>query len=132
MKSATATDWRTSPLPDARSLVVLNRPFSAKDLRRIRKGLIPEQMEDKWFIYWQDSTLFMHRSWTGYCVYEISFSVVAEDIHATEVRVNRDPEQYTGTGDEHDAKMALYLVDALLLRRDVEFPCDEPSGEQAA
>ena len=35
---------------------------------QIRAGHIPEMMEDKWFIYWQDDRLFFHRSWTGYCI----------------------------------------------------------------
>jgi len=32
-------------------------------------GLVPEEIEDKWFIYWEDDTLFFHRSWTGNCIY---------------------------------------------------------------
>ena len=30
--------------------------------------------EDKWFIYWENDTLFFHRSWTGVCVYIVRFT----------------------------------------------------------
>jgi hypothetical protein len=37
--------------------------------------------------------------------------------------VNRDPDQYGATADQHDAAMVLYLVELLLLERcESEFP----------
>lgn len=129
---AVETDWDTLPLPARFAKVVLNRSFSAAEAGRIRIGLIPRQMEDKWFIYWQNHTLFMHRSWTGYCIYEIDFVATPDGITATEARVNRDSSQYECTSDEHDARLALYLIDALLLQKSVPFPTEEPESEAAA
>jgi hypothetical protein len=44
--------------------------------------------------------------------------------------VNRDSAQYGGTSDEQDADMISYLVDALLLHQEAEFPSNEPSPEK--
>lgn len=67
-KRAVATDWNTKPLPEQRTTFALDRVFSPNEMDRIRAGLIPDVMEDKWFIYWRDKALYLHRSWTGNCV----------------------------------------------------------------
>ena len=64
----------------------------------LRCGHVPQAMEDKWFWYMEESTLWAHRSWTGHCIYRIDFK---EDGHHA-VTVNRDPEQYGCTSIEED------------------------------
>ena len=49
--------------------MTLDRVFSPQDMDRIRRGVVPEAMEDKWFIYWKEGMLFFQRSWTGFCIY---------------------------------------------------------------
>ena len=34
--------------------MTLDRVFSPQDMDRIRRGVVPEAMEDKWFIYWKE------------------------------------------------------------------------------
>jgi len=132
MKAAKPADWKTEALPPLRTTIRLDRTFLPQEMRRIRRGLVPEQMEDKWFIYWKDDTLFFHRSWTGICVYVIHFAAAGDSNRMLAADVNRDPEQYSETSDERDAEMISYLVDVLLLRRDAVFPNDEPSSEKQA
>jgi hypothetical protein len=95
-------------------------------------GLVPEEMEDKWFIYWQDDALFFHRSWTGFCVYIVRFSPEGDGHRMVQADLNRDPEQYGGTSDEHDARMISYLIDLLLLRQEAAFPTDEADPQKHA
>ena len=101
-------------------------------MRQIRLGLIPEAMEDKWFVYWRDDTLFFHRSWTGICIYVARFVADGDGHRMIEAEVNRDPQQYKETRDQRDAEIISYLIDVLLLRRDAAFPSDEPSPETRA
>ncbi len=42
--------------------MTLDRVFSPQDMDRIRRGVVPEAMEDKWFIYWKEGMLFFQRS----------------------------------------------------------------------
>ena len=77
-RAAQPDDWKTQPLPAGHSQIDLNRTFSLDELARIKHGLIPEVMEDKWFIYWQDDGLFFYRSWTGFCIYIVDFDVTNE------------------------------------------------------
>lgn len=127
---AKPTDWKTEPLPSRKATLRLDRTFSFEDMNRIRLGLIPEAMEDKWFIYWKDDTLFLHRSWTGYCIYVVRFVPVADGYRMVEADVNRNPDQYKETRDETDAKMIAFLIDLLLLHQNAVFPCDDPPSNE--
>ena len=91
-------DWKTKPMPEQRETFVLNRTFSDAEMDTLRRGHVPEAMEDKWFWYMEGSTLWAHRSWTGYCIYRIDFQ---NDRQV--VTVNRDPEQYGCASIEEDA-----------------------------
>lgn len=132
MKTAEPSDWQNEALPAQRATVRLNRAFSPADMQQIRLGLIPEAMEDKWFVYWQDDTLFFHRSWTGICVYVVRFVAESFGHRMVEATVNRDPQQYKETSDQRDAEIISYLIDLLLLQRDAAFPSDESSPETRA
>lgn len=132
MKAAGPTDWKTEPLPAKKSTIQLDRTFSPQEMAHIQQGLIPEQMEDKWFIYWQDDNLFFHRSWTGYCIYIVHFTAAGGGSRMVQAEVNRDPDQYREANDEHDVAMISYLIDILLLRQASVFPSAEPSPETRA
>jgi len=93
---------------------------------------VPGQMEDKWFIYWKDDTLYFHRSWTGSCIYVVHFAKEGNNYRMIKAEVNRDPKQYMETSDKRDAKMISYLVDVLLLHRESVFPDNELSSEERA
>ena len=132
MKTAKPTDWKTEALPSKSVTIRLDRSFSRQEMKRIRRGLVPEQMEDKWFIYWKDDSLFFHRSWTGYCTYVVRFAAEGDGCRMIEAEVNRDPKQYAETSDGSDAEMLSYLVEVLLLHQEAVFPNDDPStGKQA-
>lgn len=115
MRIAKLTDWQTEVLPSQRAGIPVDRLFSDEDMTLICRGLLPEKMEDKWFIYWQDNTLFFHRSWTGFCIFMVRF--IREDAgwRMDEAWANRDPEQYSVTSVELDAELLLHLVTMLLV-----------------
>jgi hypothetical protein len=129
MKTAKPTDWKAKALPSKRTTIRLDRTFSSQEMKRIRRGVVPQQMEDKWFIYWKDDSLFFHRSWTGFCIYVVGFAAEDDSYRMIEADVNQDPEQYKETSDEKDAEMISYLVDVLMLHQEAVFPSDEPSSE---
>ena len=132
MKLAKPSDWKTESLPVQRTTINLDRTFTTKEMERIQAGLIPEQMEDKWFIYWRENRLFFHRSWTGYCIYMVQFSNIDGSCKMVEADVNRDSKQYSETSDKQDELMISYLIDALLLQKDTDFPCKEQDSEKEA
>jgi hypothetical protein len=130
MKIAKATDMEIKALPANTATIQLDRTFSFQEMDRIRRGLLPEQMEDKWFIYWNDDTLFFHRSWTGFCIYVVHFVTDNEGCRMIKAEVNRDPEQYREINDIRDVELISYLIDVLLLHQEAVFPSDEESPEK--
>ena len=100
-------DWKTEPMPGQHETFVLDRAFSDVEMEALRRGNIPQAMEDKWFWYMEGATLWVHRSWTGYCIYQIDFK---EDNNHL-VTVNRNPEQYGCTSVREDIESLNKLLD---------------------
>ena len=94
-------------MPEQHETFVLDRSFTNEEMDVLHLGNIPKEMEDKWFWYMEGTTLWAHRSWTGYCIYRIDFG---EDNSHT-VTVNRDPEQYTCTSIDEDIESLNKLLD---------------------
>ena len=104
---ACRSDWKTKPMPKKHDSFVLTRSFSTEEMDALRRGNIPQAMEDKWFWYMKGSTLRAYRSWTGYCIYRIDFK--KDDHHV--VTVNRDPRQYSCTSIGEDLDSLNKLLD---------------------
>jgi len=132
MRVAKRSDLNINPLPPQRATIALDRCFSSQEMQKIRSGVVPQQMEDKWFVFWENETLFFHRSWTGNCVYEVHFIGDGDVWRMVRADVNRDPDQYGGVSDEQDARLISYLVDLLLLRQTPVFPSNGAESGRSA
>ena len=99
-KIADRNDWKCLAMPEQHDTFILQRSFTAKQMAILRRGHIPEEMEDKWFWFMEGDTLFAHRSWTGICIYRVDF----KPDHNHVVNVNRDPEQYGCKNVTEDAQ----------------------------
>lgn len=106
-KAAERNDWKTLDMPGKCERFILLRDITAQQMSALRKGNIPQEMEDKWFWFMEGDTLYAHRSWTGICIYRIDFK--ADGNHA--VTVNRDPEQYSCTSIDEDRQTLNELLD---------------------
>ena len=129
---ATRQSWANAPMPEKRSRLALRREFTEGEYESLRRGLIPEQMEDRWFIFLEGETLYFHRSWTGYCIFQLTLTRAGEKYAAGDALVNRDAGQYGGTDDVYDGRLLTYLIDNLLLggRAVLPTPAGLPAGIQ--
>lgn len=122
MQAATPTSWKTKPLPAQRERGALVRQFSAAELVLLRLGLIPRDMDDRWFIYLADNTLHFHRSWTGHEIFQLPLTPTPDGgAAAATFWVSRDPAEYRGTSAEADRDTLASLIDRLLLDRPAPF-----------
>jgi hypothetical protein len=126
MTKAKKSDWKTKRLPAKHTTITLGRTFSPEEMERMMEGFIPEAMEDKWFIFWEKEKLYFYRSWTGFCIYIARFINECGMSTMVEAMVNRNVNQYTETEDNRDAMMISWLIDILLLRKESEYPRDDP------
>ena len=51
MKIATRDDWNIKEMPKKRDTFTLERAFTEEQIVALRRGNIPQEMEDKWFWY---------------------------------------------------------------------------------
>jgi len=119
---ATAVSWKIKPMPAAHKELALEGSYSAEEYAQISLGFIPQEQQDKWFIYLEGEWLHFHRSWTGSCIFQLHLAPEDDYYRADKAIVNRDPAQYRSSDDEQDARLISHLVDDLLLGRFSVFP----------
>ena len=76
MTRANITSWKTLPLPEQREPLAFAAEFTDAETELLVFGLIPREMEDKWFICLHQGWLLFHRSWTGACIYGLRLEAV--------------------------------------------------------
>lgn len=109
-KVATEKSWHTEPMPEQHVVLNLDATISSDDMQMVKKGHIPEAMEDHWFMYCDDTTIRYFRSWSGYCIFIAKYVDDGVQCRLTELTVNRDPEQCKLSDDEHDKKQFMKLL----------------------
>ena len=111
--------WKSDskPMPEKHSIIELNHLFSEEETKAIKKGFVPQVMEEKWFVYYEEEErkLYLHRSWTGFCVYVVDFEEREKGFAAVRVVVNRDPEQYKCSDDDVDKGLVISIIGSVLL-----------------
>jgi len=85
-------------------------------------------MEDKWFVYFDEPFLFLHRSWTGQAIYRVKLeahaqgAIVGEALHGPKA-INDDQAEY-------HAKLLDFLISNLLLKKAKPFPLPKGYDEK--
>ena len=55
-KIAEKDDWKTCDMPERHDSFILERSFTEQQMKSLRRGNIPQEMEDKWFWYMEGNT----------------------------------------------------------------------------
>lgn len=109
-------------LPRDKKQIEIDAYYDIHEYDAIKLGMVPREMEDKWFIFSEDDEVFFHRSWTGHCIYKIKFSKHGNGYKICEAWVNRDFSEYLEVNDVKDAELLKFLIDRLLLCKPVLLP----------
>ena len=127
---ATKDSWKNIPINTPKLINIfevapeLKLFLSQEQYIELQKGLIPDAMEDKWFIYFENDCLFFHRSWTGNGIFRAEIIKEKGDIEDREYKikefyVERNKELYKNENDEYDLDVLLQLILWGLLKLDV-------------
>ena len=100
-------------MPKSYKTIAVNLTFSSEEYSKIQYGLIPHQMEDRWFIYFNKGKLYCHRSWTGGCIYIAHFHSKNEKYILTRIDVNNNKGEYRPQSDFYELKNFNYLVELI-------------------
>ncbi len=94
---ATPVSWKEKlkPMDGQRWPIRCGLALSTHAVERLREGLWPQDMDDRWAVWLDEDVLRAWRSWTGMCVYEGQV-VLADNGSAvvTVVDVLDEPDSY--------------------------------------
>lgn len=93
--------------------------FTDKQFSKLSKGLIPREMEDKWFIFYENDALYFHRSWTGFGIYQAPLIKERDGYSIKEFWAERNQEKYKNEDDNTDIETISFLIARGLLGIDV-------------
>jgi hypothetical protein len=91
---ATPFSWGTRDMPEQRTQIPFRMRFSRNEVARLKRGHIPGEMEDHWFVFFEDDWVNFHRSWTGYCIFRLRLEPDGECYRVAEAWASRDERQY--------------------------------------
>jgi hypothetical protein len=125
-KRATRNSWKDLKMfPSNKTELFLNRIFTEVEFQKISFGFIPKSMDDHWFSFLENNTLYFHRSWTGEAVYKVVFAKENDLYFSKEVRVSRFGWKHIffsfATRKFHE-KLLLNLIENNLLKENTPFP----------
>jgi hypothetical protein len=101
-------------LGSSRVQVAYERTFTAAEAERLRTGVWPQSMDDKWVVYLSESSLEFWRSWTGHCIYSLPARSVAGGVAVGPLLVNADATQYRRVSDADDIQFIERLFSYIL------------------
>lgn len=115
---ATKETWKHQPIDNPKRIVI-DLHLTGKQFLKLTNGLIPQQMEDKWFIYYENEWLYFHRSWTGKGMYKAKLNKVTDGYSIKEFWAERNQEKYKNEDDNTDIETFSFLIARGLLGIDV-------------
>jgi hypothetical protein len=129
---ANRKSWKINPISKEKVAMDIYAEYSAVEYKKMSEGFQPYDMDQKWFVYMEDDTLWFHRSWTGVCIYEVKFINTGDKHIIKEAWAD-------GLKDLDDikirnywSKIVLFLIDAILLGKKAVMPEPEEYADDPA
>ena len=126
--TARADSWKREAFT-AGAAIPYRQRFSRPEYDKLREGLVPRSMEDKWFVYFSEPLLFFHRSWTGKPVYRVKLEAATEGASTVEALCAPDVLEHGGAA--YHAQLLDFLISNLVLGKAEEFPIPPGVAEPA-
>ena len=98
---ATRKSWKNIGF-DKPKYIEVNVAISPEQFEVIKQGLIPEEMEDKWFIYYARGIIHFHRSWTGREIYRAKIQKGTDGYSLNGFHVEANQEIWRCPSDEEN------------------------------
>jgi hypothetical protein len=119
--AATADSWKHEPFTVG-VRIPYEATFALGEVARLEAGLVPQAMEDKWFIYFDAPWLFLHRGWTGVPVYRVELKRESSGASVVEALWASDASPADEAALVYQALLLEFLIANLLLGQARPFP----------
>ncbi len=121
MQKANSNSWKHQPF-GAGVAILFHTTLTEEQFQRAQWGVIPQQMEHKWFVYYEEPYLYFHRSWTGQPIYRLKFERRGGLAEVVESLMDAERTSQPGIDVEYETRLLDFLLYALVLREPKEFP----------
>jgi len=109
-------DWPVTVMPDATAEAALDRKVSEREYRSLIDGFRPQEMDERWFMYVEEDWIYLHRSWTGFCIFKAKLEIQMDGYTITMLCINRNPDQYKSTNIEADINEFHSVLNSLITK----------------
>ncbi|MCF2526987.1 hypothetical protein [Yinghuangia soli] len=104
-----------SPIRRPRRLRLLpTRVWTAEQWHRIQRGHMAESMEGHWCAFAEGDRVFLHRTWTGYGIYEATFEPFEGGFRIAEAVVETHWRRYAPVISRYAAQHYSVLLEGVL------------------
>lgn len=105
-------------MPADRIEVTIDKQFTKDEFEKIKIGIKSYDMDQRWNILFEDNHLYMHRSWTGACIFIGEFETNSNGAgHLIKLIVNGDNGQYQRVDAQDDIETVLTIISTHLIKR---------------
>lgn len=126
-KVTTSKSWKIKDMPIERGCITINRIIPFEDMKLILQGFKPSSMDDKWFMYCDEYSIRIYRSWSGDCIFIGYFETFKSDFIITHLAVNQDSSQYIRKSDDKEVALFFNLLDSFRERKRNPKPILQPT-----
>lgn len=89
------SDWKTLDMPNETEQFAIEMQLTSAQIGFLKEGYLVKSMDSKWFAYCEENVLYLHRSWSGVCVYKVELSTDGK----LQVTMNKNAAQYPNSKD---------------------------------
>jgi len=122
VKKASRNSWTSRPPPSKWEALEYKAKFSTSEFSKISRGIIPSGIDDKWFVYCENLSVYFHRSQTGHCIYKVDFARTLGGYSARRAWVNAVPSEYKQQDRGYDTRMLHFVIRGVVLGERICFP----------
>ena len=73
--------WKTHRMSRTHRTIPLDMTLTQGEFERLAWGVVPEDMDHRWFVYFDGAALCFHRSWTGFLIYRVLVRDARDGVH---------------------------------------------------
>lgn len=107
--TATKTSWQNFPMLSPKRIEIALH-FNKRQYFMLTKGFIPEKVEDKWFIFYEDDWLYFHDVNTGLGIYKAQLIEETNGYSIKEFLVERNQDKKMNENDKIDIENISFLI----------------------
>lgn len=80
-RRAIKSSWKTHRMPRTHKTIPLDMTLTQGEFERLAWGVVPEDMDHRWFVYFDGEAFCFHRSWTGFLIYRVLVWDARDGVH---------------------------------------------------